>query len=295
MTLVVHDNLAGLGLLPWRLRIEFVGIIIFVGSLGYALALRTFSNERRLATLDHELRTARQIQQSLLPPELPQTPGTALAARFVPMAAVGGDLYDCLPVGDRHLGLLVADVAGHGIPAALIASMVKTAAATQSRVADKPAEVLEGINRHLCGQVDGHYVTAVYVYVDFDAGRLLHARAGHPAPLLLTQRGQHVSEVGESGLILGFVPEARYTTTELPFTAGDRLVLYTDGLVEATSPTGRFFDPSRLREILKQRTDLSPERWADYVLERLAEWTGKPALELDDDLTLIVLDMQLDG
>ena len=295
VTLVVHDNLVGLGLLPWSLQIEFVGIIIFVGSLGYALALRTFSNERRLATLDHELRTARQIQQSLLPPELPQTPGTALAARFVPMAAVGGDLYDCLPVGDHHLGLLVADVAGHGIPAALIASMVKTAAATQSRVADKPAEVLEGINRHLCGQVDGHYVTAVYVYVDFDAGRLLHARAGHPAPLLLTQRGQHVSEVGDSGLILGFVPEARYTTTELPFTAGDRLVLYTDGLVEATSPSGRFFDPGRLGEILKQRTDLSPERWADYLLERLAEWTGKPALELDDDLTLIVLDMQLDG
>ena len=293
--LIIHDNLAGggLGLLPWSFRMEPVGAVIMVGCLGYALALRTFGNERRLATLDHELRTARRIQRSLLPAELPRLPGAELAVRYIPMAAVGGDLYDCAQINDHHLGLLVADVAGHGIPAALITSMVKTAAAAQARVADKPAELLEGINRRLCGQVDGHYVTAayVYVYVDLDTGRLSHASAGHPPPFLLSRGDQTVHAIGDSGLLLGFMPDARYTTTELALTPGDRLVLYTDGVVEAASPGGEFFDPMRLREMLQHHIELSPETWADRLLERLTEWSGKAALELDDDLTLVVLDL----
>ena len=291
--LIIHDNLAagGLGLLPWSLSLEPVGAVIMVGCLGYALALRTFGNERRLATLDHELRTARRIQRSLLPAELPRLPGAELAVRYIPMAAVGGDLYDCMQISDHHLGLLVADVAGHGIPAALIASMVKTAAVAQSRVADKPAELLEGINRRLCGQVDGHYVTAAYVYVNLDTGQLRHASAGHPPPFFVSRTDQTVHAIGDSGLLLGFMPDARYTTTELALTPGDRLVLYTDGVVEAASPSGEFFDPMRLREMLQQHTELSPETWADRLLERLTEWSGKPALELDDDLTLVVLDL----
>ena len=297
VVLIANQNLVALGLVPWGLQIEEVGVVLFVAALGYALALRTFGNERRLAVLDHELRTARRIQMSLLPAELPQEPGMALAARYLPMTAVGGDLYDCLPVGERRLGLLVADVAGHGVPAALIASMVKSAAAMQSRVATQPAEVLEGINRHLCSQLDGQLVTAVYIYVDvdFDAGRLWHASAGHPPPLLLSDTRQQVSDVGDSGLVLGFIPETHYTTTELPFVTGDRLVLYTDGVVEATSPGGEYFETDRLRELLQQRTDLTPERWADYVLDSLRQWVGKPTLELDDDLTLIVLDAGRDA
>ena len=136
---------------------------------------------------------------------------------------------------------------------------------------------------------DGQLVTAVYIYVDLEAGRLWHASAGHPPPLLLSDTRQQVSDVGDSGLVLGFIPETHYTTTELPFVTGDRLVLYTDGVVEATSPGGEYFETDRLRELLQQRTDLTPERWADYVLDSLRQWVGKPTLELDDDLTLIVL------
>ena len=291
VVLVANDNLVSLGLLPWQTLLEPLGVVVFTSSLGYALALRTFGNERRLATLDYELRTARQIQQSLLPRELPRAVGESLAVRYIPMAAVGGDLYDCLQVDDRHVGILVADVTGHGIPAAIIASMVKTAAAAQIRVADQPAEVLAGINQHLCGQVDGHYVTAVYVYLDLDTGRVLQANAGHPPPLLLSRADQEVDTIGEGGLILGFVPNATYTTTELPLSPGDRVVLYTDGVVEASAPNGDFFETERLRDTLQSRSELTAERWADHLLEQLTQWCGRASLELDDDLTVLVLDI----
>lgn len=295
VVLIANDNLVSLGLLPWPTQLEPLGVMIFTGFLGYALALRTFGNERRLATLDYELRTARQIQQSLLPRELPRTVGETLAVRYIPMAAVGGDLYDCLQADDRRVGILVADVTGHGIPAAIIASMVKTAAAAQIRVADQPAEVLSGINQHLCGQVDGHYVTAVYLYVDLDSGRVLQANAGHPPPLLLSRAAQKVDTTGESGLILGFVPDATYTTTELFLSPGDRMVLYTDGVVEASAPNGDFFETERLRDLVQSRSELTAERWADHLLEQLTEWCGKARLELDDDLTVLVLDIPIPG
>ena len=288
---IANDNLVWLGLVPWRVLVEPLGVAIFIGALGYAVVLRSLGNERRLGILDHELQTARHIQRSLLPHDLSSAPGTELAARYVPMTAVGGDFYDTLPIGRQRLGLLVADVAGHGVPAALIASMVKTAAAAQRGVGDNPAAVLDGINKYLCGQIDGHYVTAVYVCIDTDEGCLKHASAGHPAPLLWSQQQGQVVEVGESGLLLGFVPEAEYTTTEVAFAPGDRLVLFTDGVVEATSPTGAFFDVSRLVEQLERQQTLSAEHWADRLLERLTEWTGRRSLELDDDLTLVVVDM----
>ena len=181
--LIFNKNLAAMGLLPWTVRLEAVGVLIFLGCLGYAVATRAFRTERQLAALEEDLKTARRIQTSILPRELPRLADGTVAVRYIPMAAVGGDFYEFLRVDDKRLGLLVADVTGHGVPAALIASMVKGAAAAQASDAARPDRVLSGINRTLCSQLDGHYVTAVYVYVDLEAGRLLHASAGHPPPL----------------------------------------------------------------------------------------------------------------
>ena len=289
VVLIIHDNLVGLKLLPWTAEIEIIGVVVIVGCLGYAFVLRAFGNERRLATLDHELRTARQVQQSLLPTELPRPQGAELAARYFPMEAVGGDLYDCIQVDDHRFGVLVADVSGHGIPAALIASMVKTAAAAQRHVAHDPSQFLVGINARLVGQLDGHFVTAAYLYVDLEAGRLLHASAGHPPPVLHTPGQPDVEELGESGLILGFLEQPEFPTTERALTGGERLVLYTDGVIEAASPSGEFFDLPRLADLVKDPETPTAAGLADRVLERLTLWTGKPELTLDDDLTLLVL------
>src|SRR6202012_2102299 len=138
----------------------------------------------QLQTIQKELETARQIQMSILPTEIPKLDGLDIAARYIPMTSVAGDFYDFIAVDEKHIGILVADVSGHGMPAALIASMLKIALSSQVDHATDPARVLLGLNKALCGKFEHHFVTAAYVFVDMEKGTLTYAGAGHP-PLLL--------------------------------------------------------------------------------------------------------------
>src|SRR6516165_5945254 len=139
---------------------------------------------QQLLAIQKELETARLIQRSILPETVPQIDGLDIAARYVPMASVAGDFYDFIVVDNKHVGILIADVSGHGMPAALIASMLKIALAAQSAHADDPARVLQGLNQALCGKFQHHYVTAAYAFVDMAKRKLTYAGAGHP-PLLM--------------------------------------------------------------------------------------------------------------
>ena len=288
---LLHDVPATFGALPWNVSLLPAATLIFVGCMAHSLLLRSLGNERRLAMIDVELQTARRFQQSLLPRALPPVPDGACAVRYLPMEAVGGDLYEFLPVGPGRFGILVADVSGHGIPAALIASMVKTGAASQTHVADRPEAVLAGMNRHLYSQLDGNLVTAIYVFIDLHSRQVSLANAGHPRPLLLSGAGQTADELGERGAALGLLPAEIYATTELLLSPGDRLMVYSDGLVEAKSPDGTLFALERLRGALLDHAALPADDWADQLLELLTRWVGKTHLTLDDDLTLVVLDI----
>ena len=292
---LLHDVAANFGALPWTASLLPLATLIFVGCMAHSLLLRSIGNERRLAMIDVELQAARQFQQSLLPRALPPVPGGACAVRYLPMAAVGGDLYDFFPADGGRFGVLLADVSGHGIPAALIASMVKTGAAAQARVAERPAEVLTRMNRHLYNQLDGNLVTAIYAFVDIDARRVSLANAGHPHPLLLSNGGRMAEEVGERGAALGLLPREQYVATELSLSPGDRLLLYSDGLVEAKAPDDTLFETHRLRTALLDHAALPADAWADQLLEQLGLWVAKTDLTLDDDLTLVVLDIPTAG
>lgn len=286
-----HNILSAGGVLPWSIDLLPPATLIFVGCITHSLLVRAFRNERRLAAVEAELETARRFQQSLLPRTPPRVPGGGWAVRYKPMDAVGGDLYDFFPIDGERFGVLLADVTGHGIPAALIASMVKTGAASQTHAAERPADVLAGMNRYLYRQLDGNLVTAVYACVDLAARRVTLANAGHPRPLLLAGGGRSASEAGERGAALGLLPDERYAATDLSLAPGDRLVLYSDGLVEAKAPDGALFEVQRLRSALDGQAALPAETWADHVLEEVTRWVGKPDLALDDDLTLVVLDI----
>src|SRR5262249_59175459 len=133
--------------------------------------------------VQRQLETARDIQRSLLPGRIPMPRGLDVAVRYVPAAAVAGDIYDFVEIGPSCIGILVADVMGHGIPAALVASMAKLAFSLQIERAHDPSAVLTSMNQILCGQLQGSYVTAVYAVVDTNAGRVTLAHAGHPPPL----------------------------------------------------------------------------------------------------------------
>ena len=143
---------------------------------------------RQVQAVNNELEMARHIQLSILPSRPPAVPGLSVAARYLPMTTIAGDYYDYLPIDEKHLGILVADVSGHGAPSALITSMLKIVLAEQAPHASDPAKVLGGMNDALCGKFARHFVTAAYVFLDLEKGVLRYGGAGHPPLLDLARR-----------------------------------------------------------------------------------------------------------
>jgi serine phosphatase RsbU (regulator of sigma subunit) len=292
----IENNLQGLKVLPPHRNLEPIGFVVFVCCLGYVAAQRTLAKEERLLAINKELQIANQIQSSILPREVPQLIGLEIVARYLPMSAVAGDFYDFLVIDDKHIGILVADVTGHGVPAALIASMLKVAFAGQTAHADDPASVLTGLNRALCGKFEEHFVTAAYVFVDLDKFQLRYAGAGHP-PLLMLPRNHAKAPASESreveanGLMLGLFPEATYFSVEIPLDSGARILLYTDGIVESMNAAREEFGKSRLKKFLANSSS-SAAQLADTLLLELRRWSaGERERAQDDDITLLVLDL----
>jgi sigma-B regulation protein RsbU (phosphoserine phosphatase) len=284
----VLDNLRGLQVLAWPgSDLEPLGSTVLILCLGLIAARRALRGAERLLALDKELSIARRIQSSILPRSMPSVAGLAVAARYRPMTTVAGDFYDFLEMGDRGLGVLVADVSGHGVPAALLASMVKVAVAAQKPQADRPAAVLTGMNETLEGQLGGQYVTAAYLFLDREAGLMRYSAAGHPPLLRWRSDVSRTDELEENGLPLGLMQVAHYQQLEQPLRAGDRFLLYTDGLVDATNAAGEFFSVERVKAAVAAGAALSTESVADLLLETTRAWAvGTVA----DDLTLVLVD-----
>jgi sigma-B regulation protein RsbU (phosphoserine phosphatase) len=265
-------------------RIEPLGFAAFLGTLGYVAAKRTLHRDQQFNEIQKELEIARRIQTSILPSAYPHSAYFQVATRYVPMTSVAGDFYDFLVANDRQAGLLVADVSGHGVPAALIASMVKLAATSQRVNAADPAALLSGMNQALCGNTQNQFVTAAYVHLDVDSASLRYAAAGHP-PMLLLRAGE-VLPVEENGLILAAFTFATYSSVLLPFKPGDRLLLYTDGLIEAANAEDVEFGQHRLSALLSGSSSLAPEKAADHIISVIQSWSRTQ----NDDLTLLICD-----
>lgn len=289
---VVVKTLQSLGVILGGTNYEPLGFTAFVGALGFVAARRFLDNEKQLLALKSELATAQRIQSAALPHQAPTVRGIEVAARYVPMTAVAGDFYDFLPIDDRCLGILVADVSGHGVPAALVASMVKVAFASQAERATDPAKVLEGMNQVFCGNIEEGFITASYLVFDTEASELRYASAGHPPALLWRRDGGRLLECAESGVVLGCFPQARFKNIALPLMPADRILIFTDGVLEAANRAGEFFGDTQLKPLMKSHIDLTPGGFADLLLERLAAWSGKASL--DDDVTLVVVDFHRD-
>jgi sigma-B regulation protein RsbU (phosphoserine phosphatase) len=285
---IVHTNLANIGAIPHGPDLEFIGFVAFLGCLGYVAAARTHHNEERLLALNKELEIARGIQAGLLPEKSFSVAGLTAASRYVPATSVAGDFYDFLPK-DSGLGVLIADVSGHGVPAALSASMVKVAIRAQRDWADDPARVLTGLNSILCGNLQGQFVTAGYVYLDPGRGALAYAGAGHPPLLAWRAREKKVECMEENGLMLGIFPEGAYKCMTADLEPGDRFVLYTDGITEAPSLSGEEFGMDRFKSFLAEHAASPAQELCDALVKHVTAWSGN-SREQHDDLTLIVVD-----
>ncbi|HEV8491198.1 MAG TPA: PP2C family protein-serine/threonine phosphatase, partial [Candidatus Angelobacter sp.] len=251
-------------------------------------AARTHRNEEQLLTLNKELEIARGIQAGLLPEKNFSVAGLTAASRYIPATSVAGDFYDFLPK-DGGLGVLIADVSGHGVPAALSASMVKVAISAQRDWADDPARVLSGLNSILCGNLQGQFVTAGYLYLDPRRGALAYAGAGHPPLLAWRDREKRVEAMEENGFMLGIFPEGTYKSLTAALEPGDRFVLYTDGIAEAPNLSGEEFGMDRFKSLLAEHAGSSAQELCDALIKHVTAWSGSPR-EQHDDLTLIVVD-----
>src|SRR5256884_441258 len=217
----------------------------------------------------------------------------ALSDLFFPMTSVAGDFYDFIQVDDTHLGILIADVSGHGLPSALIASMLQVALTGQAHHAAEPAEVLAGLNRALCGKFTHNFVTAAYVYLDLEKQLMRYAGAGHPPVLQWRNSTGTTSKVLQNGLVLGMFNEATYEALELILEPGDRHVLYTDGVVEAANPAQEEFGADRVMRFMESNKQLVADEFADSFLAELSHWSGQTIEQgQQDDITLLVVDFK---
>jgi sigma-B regulation protein RsbU (phosphoserine phosphatase) len=285
---VIYTNLVSLKKIPGNGSLEFVGFIFFIVCLGYVAGSRTQRNEERLLSLNKEMEIAREIQTGLLPEKNLSVAGLTAASRYIPASSVAGDFYDFLQKDDG-LGVLIADVSGHGVPAALSASMVKVAIRAQRDWANDPARVLSGLNSILCGNLQGQFVTAGYLYLDPRRGALAYAGAGHPPLLAWRGREKRVESIEENGLVLGIFPEGTYKSMTAALEPGDRFVLFTDGIAEAPSISGEEFGMERFTSFLAEHAGSSAQELCDALIKHVTAWTGNPR-EQHDDLTLIVVD-----
>jgi sigma-B regulation protein RsbU (phosphoserine phosphatase) len=265
-------------------RVEQYGFAFFLGCLGYVAARQTLERDAELGAIQKELEVARRIQLSILPAGFPASTSFRVAARYLPMTSVAGDFYDFLLGNDQQAGLLIADVSGHGVPAALIASMVKMAATSQRALVADPAGLLSGMNAALCGNTQQQFITAAYVHLDSQTGELRYSAAGHP-PMLVLRRGE-VTEVEENGLMLAAFSFATYLNAVSSLEPGDRILLYTDGIVEAFNAEREEYGRGRLRELLRQCASLSHHETADRIMSTVQSW----AVSQEDDLTVLVCD-----
>jgi len=197
-------------------------------------------------------------------------------------------------VDDQHIGILIADVSGHGLPAALIASMLQVALTAQKVHASEPSKVLSGLNLALCGKFQSNFVTAAYVFVDFENNTMTYGGAGHPPLLLWEKSTGKAREVLENGLVLGQFEEATYDSVSVPIARGNRFVLCTDGILEASNLTSKEeFGTDNLMRFMEKNHALGAGPFADALLDELERWIGGSAGEgHKDDITALVIDFE---
>jgi len=265
-----------------------LGFAVLLSSFGYVALQMVFASERRLLSIEKELAIAREIQTSILPSGSPETKNLRITAAYHPMTEVAGDFYEFVPIDPYRVGVLIADVSGHGVPAALIAAMIKVAVQSVVPCAHDPREVLRGLNRILSGQPRDQFVTAAYLWLDTENRRALYSAAGHP-PLLRWREGK-LERIESNGLVFGVTSAPEYPVCEMHINAGDRFLLYTDGVIEPENARGDAFGDHRLEQVIRDNQSRPSSELVDQLLSAIRQWQPASTVQ-QDDITIIVIDV----
>ncbi len=295
-----HDQEMFTGVPPTGVELKFTGIIInrvvggkiveewSEGTYAYELAQQRLDHElRERERIEQELRVGRRIQQASLPKEVPELEGWQISPFYQPAREVGGDFYDFHLLSEGKLGLVVGDATGKGVPAALVMSttlgMLQLAAWTLG--SSSPGEVLKQVNETLVARIPTNmFVTCFYAILDPKSTSLRYANAGHDLPYL--RRDGDAEELRARGMPLGLMPGMNYEEKEVVVDAGESVLFYSDGLVEAHDPEGEMFGFPRLRTLVAEHDE--ERAMGDSLLEKLYSFVGE-GWEQEDDITLLTL------
>lgn len=234
---------------------------------------------------EQELVDAEEIQRALLPKELPQVEGLEVAVSWQPARAVGGDYFDVLKFSDHHAGICIADVAGKGMAAALLMSNMQAVLKSFASATLGPDELCTRVNSVVCENiVPNRFISCFYALLDMETRKLSYANAGHYAPMLM--RNGRCVRLTEGGPVLGVFPDQNYQQHEVQLRSGDCVVLYTDGVTEASNATGEEFGEDRLQELLISGQKLHAAEMREKIMTAVTEFSNG---NFDDDVTLMVL------
>jgi serine phosphatase RsbU (regulator of sigma subunit)/predicted ester cyclase len=295
-----HDRGEWMGLVPTGK--EFKALLVLIhrivggkiaeewsqGSGLAELAQQRLEQERiERERIEQELRVARSIQHASLPEEVPELVGWQISPYYQPAREVGGDFYDFHLLSEDRLGVVVGDATGKGVPAALVMATTCGMLQLAARALDSPSpgEVLAQVNETLVTRIPTNmFVTCFYAILNPKRGHLVYANAGHDLPYL--QHGGEAKELRARGMPLGLMPTSSYEEKEIVLDAGQSVLFYSDGLVEAHDPEGQMFSFPRLRALVAEHTEEGA--LGEYLLEKLYSFVGE-GWEQEDDITLITL------
>jgi len=242
--------------------------------------------------LRRDLKIAQEVQAHLVPQEMPKLPGLDLTARYEPAREVGGDAFDLIPLPGERLGVVIADVAGKGVPGALYMAMTRIAFRVASMYAHDPMEIVSLVHQLVGPELTrGRFITAVYLDVDARAGKVTGCRLGHDPILHYCHESGEIQAYEPNGPAVGIVPTETFCkkveTVEFSLGRGDRVLLYTDGITEAVDSLDEEFGTERLYEFLREHAQLTSEQFVESLIQEVKLFTqGHP---LQDDLTVVSL------
>jgi sigma-B regulation protein RsbU (phosphoserine phosphatase) len=244
------------------------------------------SRRRQLQAEEREREDVEAVQRGFLPKEIPQMEGFEISGAWLPARVVGGDYFDVQAFSESKLGMSIADVAGKGMSAALLMSNLQAALKSLASEEASPEDLCGKVNRIICSNISrDRFITAFYGLLDSTCNRLVFTNAGHNSPILVHRDGSCL-RLGEGGVPLGLFPDWKYERGEVELTAGDRLVLFTDGVTEVSGADGEEFGEERLAAVLLENRHLSARELQERILAEVDKFSGG---RFEDDATLVVV------
>jgi serine phosphatase RsbU (regulator of sigma subunit) len=252
---------------------------------------RTKELQKKNEQMLFELKVAKNVQETILPTKLPYNEHIKIASKIVPLMEVSGDFYDVIGIADDKLAVAMVDVSGHGVPSALLTSMIKTEIDNQLKRETDPAIVCTNINQNLRYTLSetGFYCTMVLCVIDLSKLEIEYSNCGHTSPIYIKNDGV-IETLTTDGFFIGTPLEATYEKKRVAVSPGDRLYFYTDGLIEARGAQGEQFGEARFIELIQETKSMGVETQLNAILSRLDEFEKQSGEEKRDDITLMIVE-----